>query len=137
MATVSPWLLSGVILVGITAVLAATYLFLNQPPRALPPAAARAALREHTLDVVVDVRTDAEWAAGHYPNAIHIPLQQLTRKLPHNVPDRETRILFYCRTGHRAALAARIAADLGYGHTYFLAGDNYTALEHRPHMQPN
>jgi rhodanese-related sulfurtransferase len=133
----SPWLLSGVILVGITAVLAAIYLFLNQPPRALPPAAARIALRDHAVDTVVDVRTDAEWAAGHYPNAVHIPIQELTRKLSHQVPDRETRILFYCRTGHRAALAARIAADLGYGHTFYLAGGDYTDLDPRPTIHPN
>lgn len=137
MAATSPWLLSGLILVGITAVLAAVYLFLNQPPRALSPAAARAALRDHAVDVVVDVRTGAEWAAGHYPNAIHIPLQQLTRQLPYSVPDRETRILFTCRIGRRSAEAARIAADLGYGRVSYLVGADYTALEHHPHTQPN
>ncbi len=109
-------------MVGITAVLAAFYLFFNQPPRALPPAAAREALRQHTFDAVVDVRTAAEWATGHYHNAIHIPIQELTRRLPHELPDRDTRILFYCKTGHRASLAARLASDLGYGHTYYLAG---------------
>ena len=133
----SPWLLSGVILVGITALLAALYLFLNQPPRALPPAAARATLRDHAVDAVIDVRTDAEWSAGHYPTAIHIPIQELTRTLPHQVPDRETRILFYCRTGHRAAAAARIAADMGYGHTYYLAGGDYTELEPQHQIHPN
>lgn len=133
----SPWLLSGVILVGITALLAAVYLFFNQPPRALPPASARAALHDRDIDHVVDVRTDAEWDAGHYHSAIHIPIQDIPRRLPHDLPDRDSRILFYCRTGHRAAMAARIAADLGYGHTYYLAGSDYTELEPRHHIQPN
>lgn len=136
MAT-SPWLVSGVILVGITAVLAALYAFVYQSPRALPPAAARVVLRNRDIDAVVDVRTDAEWSTGHYPNAIHIPLQELTRELPHSVPDRDSRILFYCRTGHRATIAARIAADLGYGRTYYLIGD-YTELEQPSHpIHPN
>jgi rhodanese-related sulfurtransferase len=136
MAT-SPWLMSGVILVGITAVLATFYLYFNQPPRALTPSAVREAIRQHAIDTVIDVRTDAEWASGHDHRAIHIPVQELTRRLPREVPDRDLRILFYCSTGYRAASAARLAADLGYGHTYYLAGGDYTELEPRHVMHPN
>ena len=129
--------MSGVILVGITAVLAAFYLYFNQPPRALTPSAAREAIRYHDIDTVIDVRTDAEWASGHDHRAIHIPVQELIHRLPHEVPDRDLRILFYCRTGHRAASAARLAADLGYGHTAYLAGGDYTELEPLHVMRPN
>lgn len=125
-------------MVGITAVLAALYAFVYQSPRALSPATARIVVHNRDVDAVVDVRTDAEWDTGHYPNAIHIPLQELTRELPHLVPGHDSRILFYCQTGHRAAIAARIASDLGYGHTYYLAGGDYTELEQPSHpVQPN
>jgi len=137
MAGASPWLLSGVILVGITAVLGTLYLFINQPPRALYPTAARAALRDHDIDVIIDVRTDAEWAAGHYQNSIHIPLQDLVQQLPHRVPDRETRILFICRIGRRSSEASRIAKDLGYDRVSYLIGSDYTALENHPRTMPN
>lgn len=131
----SPWLLSGVLLIGITAVLAALYLY--QQPRGLTPTEARAILRDRDIDVVIDVRTDEEWGSGHYPNAVHLPLRDLPRRLPITVPDRDTRILFYCRIGRRSAQAARIASDLGYRRVTYLAGGDYTDLEPTPHVHPN
>jgi len=136
MAT-SPWLLSGVILVGITALLAAAYLYFNQPPRALTPTEARDAVRSGAFDAIVDVRSPSEWTAGHYQNAIHIPLTELQHRLPHEVPDRDSRILFYCRIGRRSSQAAALATDLGYGRVSYLVGGDYADLEPRPTFHPN
>ena len=74
---------------------------------------------------IVDVRTDAEWATGHYPGAHHIP--QITR-LPHIIPDRDTTLLIYCRTGRRAKTAAQAAAGLGYRSVYYLVDGSYEDL---------
>jgi rhodanese-related sulfurtransferase len=136
MAT-SPWLMTGVILVGITAALAAFYLYFNQPPRALTPGEAREAVRSGAFDVIIDVRSPSEWTIGHYHNAIHIPITELIHRLPHEVPDRESRILFYCRIGRRSSQAAAIATDLGYGHVSYLVGGDYTALEPLHTFHPN
>jgi rhodanese-related sulfurtransferase len=78
--------------------------------------------RLHTGDaVVIDVRPGAEYAAGHLPGAVHIPLEQLARRLAELPADRE--IVAYCRgrycvLAHDAVrlldahgLSARRAAD--------------------------
>ncbi|GAC1434349.1 MAG: hypothetical protein NVSMB51_01300 [Solirubrobacteraceae bacterium] len=57
---------------------------------------------------IVDVRGDAEFAQGHIPGAMHIPLGQLRQRLREVRSDRP--IAFVCRSGHRSALAARNAA---------------------------
>lgn len=102
--------------------------------------AARAAIKNGTISAVVDVRTPEEYGAGHYPHAIHIPLNELPRELPQRIPDRKTAILFYCRTGRRAvatrgnggstaATAASRAQDLGYTDVYYLSNASYADLE--------
>ena len=131
MGSLSPWAWSGIFLVLLTAVLAVWFLWDQRGPRPMTAAAARAALRNRTVHAVVDVRTDAEWAGGHYPDAFHIPLQELVATLPHKIPDRSVAILFYCRTGHRAAVAARLAQSLGYNNTWYLTSADWRDLEPR------
>lgn len=124
MAFSSPWILSGVFLITLTAILSIVYFFRRSRVSPIRSKAARALLRnEHVA--IVDVRTDAEWATGHYPGAHHIP--QITR-LPHIIPDRSTTLLIYCHTGRRAATAAQAAAGLGYNSVYYLVDGSYEDL---------
>lgn len=95
----------------------------------MTPAAARDAIKRGEIQAVVDVRTDAEWSAGHYFHAVHIPLQEVHMRLPESIPGRDTTILFYCRTGHRAAAAAAIAQQLGYTSVWYLDHGTYKDLE--------
>ena len=127
----SPWPLLGIFLVLLTALLGALYILGRPRPQALTAAEARAGIHHKTIHTVVDVRTDAEWAAGHYADALHIPIQQLPRRLPQEVQDRSVALLFYCRTGHRAAIAARIAQELGYTNVSYLAEGGYEGLTPR------
>lgn len=53
---------------------------------------------------LVDVRTDAEWARGRLPGAVHIPLPELQERAA-EVPDGP--VVFYCRTGDRSTMAAQ------------------------------
>ena len=53
--------------------------------------------------VVVDVREQAEWDAGHIPGAIHLPLGEIARR--HSQLPRDTQLIAVCRTGNRSALA--------------------------------
>lgn len=131
MGPLSPWAWSGIFLVALTAILAALFLWLRRAPTPMDATNARAAIYDKVIHAVVDVRDDAEWAAGHLSNAIHIPTRILPSALPHQIPDRGTAILFYCRTGRRAAAAARVAQALGYSNVYYLADSDYTGLIHR------
>ena len=50
---------------------------------------------------MVDVRTEAEFDAGHIPNAILIPNETIGKSMPELLPD-DAEILIYCRSGNRA-----------------------------------
>jgi len=69
---------------------------------------------------VVDVRTQAEWNAGHFPSAIHIPASRIGEEAPKKL-DRTDTIIVYCNTGTRARNAAIILKELGFTRTYYIA----------------
>lgn len=62
--------------------------------------------------IVVDVRQPREWASGHIPDAIHIPLTELPNRM-HQLP-RDKTVITVCRSGHRSALAASTLARAGH-----------------------
>ena len=75
--------------------------------------------------VAVDVREPDEYAVGHIPGAKLLPLDDIEdADLSEILPDKQARILIYCRTGRRSALAAAQLFDLGYPHLYDLGGLN-------------
>lgn len=62
-----------------------------------------AALVEAGEALLLDVREQDEWQAGHAPGAVHIPLGELERRVA-ELP-RERRVVAVCRSGNRSALA--------------------------------
>ena len=64
--------------------------------------------------IVVDVRTPEEYAEGHIPGAINIPLDTIGDEQPAELPDLGQRIYVYCRSGRRSATATAILAGIGY-----------------------
>ena len=70
-----------------------------------------AGLRE-TGAVLLDVREPDEWAAGHAPNAIHVPLAEVETTAA-RFAGRE--VLAVCRSGSRSAKAAETLAQAGIG----------------------
>jgi hydroxyacylglutathione hydrolase len=84
----------------------------GQPLRSYPLARFTdlAAVRHHRPVVLVDVRLPLEWAASHIDGAAHIPLHELPARLA-DVGDGE--VWVYCRTGHRASIAASILDAAG------------------------
>lgn len=62
---------------------------------------------------LVDVRTPAEFAAGHIPGAVNIPLQQLDSRLSELEP-KEQAVVLYCRSGNRSGTAARLLKSAGF-----------------------
>lgn len=67
-------------------------------------------LRRHGA-VLLDVREDAEWRAGHVPGARHIPLSRLHARAAALPPQRT--VVTICRSGHRSAGAAALLAREG------------------------
>jgi phage shock protein E len=63
--------------------------------------------------LVVDVRTPAEFAAGAYPGATNIPLDQVEKRLA-DFGDRKHAIVVYCRSGNRSGQAKIILEKNGF-----------------------
>lgn len=61
---------------------------------------------------ILDVREDYEWEAGHIPDALHIPLDQLPDRLDDLDPDGDLAVI--CRTGGRSARATQWLESHGY-----------------------
>lgn len=64
--------------------------------------------------VILDVREQDEFDAGHIPGAILIPYTKIENKSEEMLPDKDTQILVYCRSGRRSKIAAQSLASLGY-----------------------
>jgi rhodanese-related sulfurtransferase len=79
---------------------------------------------------LLDVREDDEWAAGHAPDAVHIPLRELGSRVAELPRDREVYVI--CRSGNRSAYA--VQALVGGGLTAINVADGMTgwAVAGRP-----
>ena len=71
---------------------------------------------------VVDVRTAEEYAAGHIPGSILIPVESIGDTKPVELPDTEAVLLVHCRTGIRSKRASDQLVELGYKHVYDFGG---------------
>jgi hydroxyacylglutathione hydrolase len=77
--------------------------------------------RLHSVDaVVIDVRSAAEWAAGHLPGALHIPLGYLVDRMD-SLPPSKT-LITQCQSGARSAIAASLLEQHGFDRVVNLAG---------------
>lgn len=64
--------------------------------------------------VILDVRTEEEFAQGHIPGAMLIPDYAIREEAEKALPDKDALILVYCRSGRRSKNAAETLAELGY-----------------------
>ncbi len=88
---------------------------------------ARARLEKNPRAVLLDVREDAEWAAGHAKEAAHLGRGVLERDIEKAYPDAGLEIIMYCGGGYRSALACEVAQRMGYSNVHSLAG-GYKAM---------
>ena len=64
--------------------------------------------------IILDVREQDEYDAGHIPGAILIPYTQIAEKAEEILTDKNQQILVYCRSGRRSKIAAEELLKLGY-----------------------
>lgn len=64
--------------------------------------------------VILDVRTEQEYAQGHIPGAILIPDYEISEKAESVLTDKDQLILVYCRSGRRSKNAAAQLEEMGY-----------------------
>ena len=74
--------------------------------------------------IILDVRTPAEFAQDHIPNAINIAVADITDVPPAELSDKDQLIMVYCRSGNRSKVAAQRLADMGYSNVVEFGGIN-------------
>ncbi|MFY0408392.1 rhodanese-like domain-containing protein [Solicola sp. PLA-1-18] len=62
--------------------------------------------------LLLDVRRDHEWSAGHAPGATHLPLPHVAQRAPELVGGRT--VVTVCRSGGRSSVAAGVLAEQGH-----------------------
>lgn len=72
--------------------------------------------------LILDVREDKEYAAGHIPRAKHIPLGQLSGRIQELEKFKDKPILVTCRSGHRSGRACGMLKKAGFETVYNQAG---------------
>jgi rhodanese-related sulfurtransferase len=88
---------------------------------------ARARLAANPNAVLLDVREDSEWNAGHAAEARHLGKGVLERDIEATFPDTGTELIMYCGGGFRSALTCDVAQRIGYKNVFSLAG-GYKAM---------
>lgn len=86
--------------------------------------------------IYLDVRTPEEYAEGHVPGAINIPVQTLVEDAESQISDKSTEIQVYCRSGARAEAAKQALNSLGYSNVTNQGGISWWDGELNTGMQP-
>ena len=72
--------------------------------------------------IILDVRTQEEFKEKHIEGALLIPDYELANVAKSKLPDKNKKILVYCRSGNRSKSAARLLIDMGYTDVYDFGG---------------
>lgn len=92
---------------------------LNHLPQ-ISPASLKRVMQKYPDHVVIDVRTDTEWNAGHIDCAKHIPIGQIIQKKVNL--EKNAHITIVCASGYRANIAGSILKAMGYEDVFTLIG---------------
>lgn len=75
---------------------------------------AKKLMNTETDYIILDTRTEEEFAESHIENAILIPHYEIADRAEKELPDKGQLILVYCRSGNRSKQASQVLAELGY-----------------------
>jgi rhodanese-related sulfurtransferase len=82
----------------------------------------KAMLARGEKPVLVDVREDNEYAAGHVKGAVHMSKGTIERDVETKYPDKSATLVLYCGGGFRSALVADNLRKMGYANPISLDG---------------
>ena len=88
----------------------------------ITPAEAKGIMDTEQNYIILDVRTEEEFAEGHIAGAILIPDYEITEKAESVLTDKDQQILVYCRSGRRSKNAASQLVELGYSNVQEFGG---------------
>ena len=71
---------------------------------------------------LLDVREESEWNNGHLPLAIHLGKGVIERDIEAVISNRNCKLVLYCGSGFRSALAARSIQKMGYENVLSMEG---------------
>ena len=80
----------------------------------ITPQQAKEIMDTETDYIIIDARTQEEFAEGHIENAILIPEYEIKDRAEKELPDKDALILVYCRSGRRSKIASEELVRLGY-----------------------
>ena len=72
--------------------------------------------------IILDVRTSAEFQAGHIQGAVLLPHDRIRAEAEYLIPDKDQIVLVYCQRGNRSNTAALTLVDMGYRAVYDFGG---------------
>lgn len=75
--------------------------------------------------IVLDVREQSEYDSGHIPDAVLLPVGTIDEDTAAAaIPEKDSVVLVYCRSGNRSKAASSALAELGYTNIYEFGGIN-------------
>lgn len=84
---------------------------------------AKSMMEEQPDAVILDVREQDEYDAGHIPGAVLLSVGTIDEETAASaIPENDTVVLVYCRSGNRSKTASQALADLGYTQIYEFGG---------------
>ena len=91
-------------------------MILNNNIKLISSEKAKKMIKNNLIKNIIDVRTKKEWDKGHYPNAIHIPIEPIDKLTQGNLKifSKKDPVLIYCRSGRRAKNAASKLKKYGF-----------------------
>lgn len=90
----------------------------------MKPAEVKTVLEKDESAVLLDVRTMEEYREKHIEGSTLIPLDILEKEVVKIIPDKNQKVIVYCRSGNRSKTAANILLRMGYRQVYDLGGIN-------------
>ena len=83
--------------------------------------------------IILDVREQDEYDSGHIPGAVLLPVGTIDdTTAAHVIPEKDSTVLVYCRSGNRSKTASAALADLGYTNIYEFGGINTWPYDTEP-----
>ena len=83
--------------------------------------------------IILDVQEQDEYDSGHIPGAVLLPVGTIDETTAAEViPEKDSTVLVYCRSGNRSKTASAALADLGYTNIYEFGGINTWPYDTEP-----